>query len=201
MARVVGDGLKVRRGPQTREVADHSPDGVVQTRTPTRSSWWPGPWEKAAPPIPAPFPSSTPRMRKPCWWACSGTAAPPPTCAGTAGVSLEIIGPDDLVMGIQGTDAPRQRAHGHERRHGHLGDAGCQSQTRHLPGATGDPGAGLGAPLGQGPSFRAGRVRRTEGRGLDPWERGQGPFREAPTLSPKPPSPTPYNYRQPQALP
>ena len=76
-------------------------------------------------------------------------------------VSLEIIGAGRPGHGGPGRHAPRQRAHGHERRHGHLGDAGYQSQTRHLPGPAGDPGAGLGAPVGQGRRLRAGGVRRT----------------------------------------
>ena len=76
-------------------------------------------------------------------------------------VSLEIIGPDDLVMGIQGTMRLVREPMAMQRRHGHLGDAGYQGQTRHLPGPAGDPGAGLGAPLGQGPGLRAGRLRRT----------------------------------------
>ena len=104
-------------------------------------------------------------------------------------VSLEIIGPDDLVMGIQGTMRLVREPMAMQRRHGHLGDAGHQGQTRHLPGPAGGPGAGLGAPVGQG--------RRPSSRPPSPNSRvgfrllGEG-AKGNPYPSPKPPSPIPY---------
>ena len=80
-------------------------------------------------------------------------------------VSLEIIGPDDLVMGIQGTMRLIKEPMTMQRRHGHLGDAGQAGQTGHLAGPTGVPGPGLDAPVGEGRSLRKGRRGRTDGRG------------------------------------
>ena len=91
--------------------------------------------------------------------------------------------------GHPGHHASGQGGHGRERRHGRVGDAGYQSQTGHLPGPAGDPGSGLGAQVGQGRSLRAGGVRRTQGWGLGPWERGpgaDGPCPLSQTLSPNP---------------